>query len=496
MFLCACLPLENLSRYIYTSIDRTRSEVSCRDAIRQARVTRVKSKGLQALRDVNLKHSENGAHRVFRTFGQSLPVKISKTDVESMKDFPYVRFSSWMKYLIEEDYMEHLVGVSDLAEMKKTLTLFWKRYQMSNPNHRMFHSDTGAACHPEVTIPILHHGDEGRSHKKKQIMILSLVGILGRGTSRCNRSTDEGSAMDESSPLHLSMLGDSLQNHFLFAALPIKLYNQTDSLYQVLSLMGDEMDALFNQGVLIGQQRYFVAMLGVKGDSPYLAKSGRFERTFCRRPTKHVSQSLCIGICHRCLAGREGWVVDLPYEEFGAEFPTWSITEALEKPYVVPSPLLRVPFLKEDADDGDLSFWQFDLFHNIHLGMGKNFISSAVCICIELLDGSLERAFQSLTLDFQQYCRSNHESPYHKKLSPSLFGVDSGFNQTPEAGWSKGDFTRLVLKWFEDYAKREVLGKTQDPICLACVALFNVEAFCCVFTFLFIQSRSCKCTIA
>lgn len=143
-------------------------EVSCADAIRQARVTRVSSKGLNQLKKVHLKDSEEQAHRVFRQFGQSLPVKISKVQIQSMNEFPLVKFSSWLKYMIEYDELDRLAGAGDITSMQSVLRTFWKRYETNNPKHLMYHSTTGAALHPEMTVPIVHHGDEGRSKKKNR----------------------------------------------------------------------------------------------------------------------------------------------------------------------------------------------------------------------------------------------------------------------------------------------------------------------------------------
>ena len=101
--------------------------------------------------------------------------------------------------------------------------------------------------------------------------------------------------------------------------------------------------------------------------------------------------------------------------------------------------------------------------------MGKYYIASAVIVCMELIQQSIDGAFEFLTEDFVAYCRIKKESPYHKKLTKSLFGVEGSFKDCPDAAWSKGDFTRLLCQWFEDYCLRNVVGKTLDPLYLKCV---------------------------
>lgn len=471
-----------------------RAEVSCRDVIRQARITRVKSRGMSALGSVNLKRSETGAHKVFRDFGQSLPVKISKADISTQKDYPFVKFSSWLTYLVECDMLDQLVGVQSIPDMQKLLQVFWARYKESEPQHLMYHQESGAALRPDMTVPIVIHGDEGTSHKKKQIMIISSTGVLGRGSSRCK--DNDVSDLGDSNPLSLNYLGDTWLTHFLHGVMPVRLYGDTPhAFYEVLDLVADDLQSLFQNGIQIGRHRFFIAVLGIKGDAPFLSKSGRFElRSFTRKPVRSSARAPCSGICHQCLAGKEDWEREVPYENFGDHHPGWSETIGILKPYVNSSPLLRIPCLKEDTPARAELFWKFDLFHNLHLGLGKCFASSAVCVLLELLDGSIDGAFQVLTGDFQRFCKLNHHSPYHRKLTPALFGIQGGFSQCPDAGWNKGDYTRLILKWLGDYCSREVVGKTESRLyleCATCHLKYSVGlsvCFCLGHMFMFYRS--------
>ena len=345
-------------------------EVSCADAIRQARVTRVSSKGLNELKKVNLKDSEEQAHRVFRQFGQSLPVKITKVQIQSMKDFPLVKFSSWLKYVIEYDELDRLTGAGDITSMQSVLRTFWERYKTNNPKHLMYHSKTGAALHPEMTIPVVHHGDEGRSKKKKQVMILSSTPVLGKGSSRLKT---EFSDFGDSNPLNLNMLGDTYLTHFLSAVMPISLYNQKpESFYEVLAVLSLDFKNLFYEGLLVNRNRFYVSVIGCKGDVPYLVKAGKFERSFARRPLKRSAKTPCSGICHICLAGNESHTPAIPFEDYGLLRPKWMETVGLERAFSETPPFVEIPFLI--GGEATLErFYQFDLFHNLHLGLGKYF---------------------------------------------------------------------------------------------------------------------------
>lgn len=439
------------------------SEVACRDAIRQARVTRVKSKGLTMLSKVRLARSESGAHHVFRKFGQSLEVKLSYVDLVSKNKFPYVTFTNWLKYLVETDNMDQLVGVRDLETMKKTLDTFWSRYEKIHPQHVIHQRTADGGFSKDMCIPVLHHGDEGRGLKKRQLMVLSTHGILGKGSNVDNDACNPNPL----GPLRLNMIGNTFLTHFLYCVLPIYLYNDTpEAFYKMLDIQAREFRSLFENGVVIQGRRYFICCLAVKGDAPYLAKSGMLERSFSRKPTRPSSRTACAGICHLCCAGKEDFQIPVPFEEYGVENPAWLQTVGLLKPWSDRSPMLQIPYEVHCQSE---TFFRYDLFHNFHSGMGKYFASSAVCICLELVDSTIDGAFQNITADFKEYCARKRECPYHKALTQSLFGVAQGFQDWPDASWSKGDFTRLILQWFEDYASRNVMGHTMDPLYIKCV---------------------------
>lgn len=429
------------------------------------------SKGLASLAKVNLARSEAGAHHVFKQFGQSIEVSISKTNLQSKKDFPYVTFTAWLKYLVEFDLLDHLVGVRDVASMRKILSTFWSRYVAIYPQHIVGQrNDPGFS--KDCCIPVLYHGDEGRGLKKKQLMVLSVHGALGKG---CHHSNNNDSENPEG-PLRMNFIGNTYLTHFLQCVLPISLYNETlEDFYHMLDLQAKEFQELFHKGVVIRNQRFFICCIGVKGDAPFLSKSGMFERSFTRRPTRPTSKKPATGICHLCCAGKEDYLHPVPFEQYGVKNPIWLQTVGIEKPYADPSPLLQIPC---EATGTTENLWKYDLFHNFHSGMGKYFASSAVCICLELVGGhSIDEAFESLTEDFMRYCRVHKESPYHKKLTKTMFGVEASFQDCPDAAWSKGDFTRLIIKWFDNYCSRCVIGQTNDPLYLKCVAYLCLELF-------------------
>lgn len=429
--------------------------------MRQARKTRVKSKGIQKLGHVKLKRSEAGAHYVFKQFGQSMDIRISKTKIPTMEQFPYVKFSDWLHFLLENDQLEHLVGVKDVKEMKYILGLFWEKFRACHPNHVIFSRGDGVPLN--MVIPVLYHGDEGRGLKKRQVMVLSTHGMLGLGSKHTSKKSED--------PLKLNYIGNTWTNHYIQCCMPIALYGeQPEALFHMLDLQAKEFSKLFWEGLLYGNSKFYICCIAIKGDSPFISKAGQFNRAFTRRPTRASSKTPCQGVCHLCMAGCEDFAYPVPFEQYGDEFPAWLDTMGLVKPYTTASPLLQIPFHRGGTTE---ALFQFDLFHNWHQGVGKNFASSAIAVCLELIDETIPRAFEEITEDFKSYCLKKKESPYHKKITVSLLGLEAGFKSCPDASWSKGDFTRLISQWFDDFCKRRVVGKLVDPLYTKCVTCLN-----------------------
>ena len=431
----------------------------------QAQRTRNPSRGLKALGNVKHKKSESGAHKVFKEFGQALPIKLSYTTLPTCKRYPYVRFSTWLKYLVENDQLDQLVGVKEGEHMETRLRQFWNMFEYEQPDHLVYTRRNNGLLDCARTIPVLHHGDEGRGYKKRQIMVLSTHGALGKGSRHDRHQESEGH-------LPLNMVGNTYLTHFLTGVMPVALYaDNPEALDHVLSLVAKEFEELFYHGIKISGRMYWIVCIGVKGDQPYVTKSGHFERSFYRRPLRSSSRTPAAGICHLCLAGKEDWDRPVPYEQFGANC-AWIDTIGIETAYEIPSPLMTIPFKGEAA--GAERLWKFDLFHNWHAGIGKTFASSAIIAYLSLIPGdSVEKKFEALTDDFQSYCKRIKHTPYYKKLTMALFGIAS-MQDCPSGSWVKGEYTTLLMGWFEDSFSRYLAGRTEDPFLLKIVSRFEI----------------------
>lgn len=456
------------------------SEASCRDVIRQARLTRVKSKGLKALASVNLKKSESGAHRIFKKFGQSVPVKISRIDLPTQKKFAWVKFSDWLKYLGESERLDLLVGVETLDEMKPLLKEFWGRYREIAPSHEIFARHDAGLLDLSQTIPLLHHGDEGRGYKKAQVMVASTHGLLGAGCRVTEPSELKPAAPGSvDDPMKVNMVGNTFMTHFIQFLMPVAKYKECpEAFYTLLQAIADDYKYIFEKGIKFGKHgKIWGCALACKGDAPYITKSGRFDRSFYHRPLQARSKKPGVGVCHMCMAGVESRHQRVEFEEFGT-CPTWMHTEEESPAFTDPSPFLSIP--RETDNPNGERFWKFDVFHNFHLGAGKYFLSSAIVHIVQtvVLGSNIDIRFENLTKEFIAFCRKEKLNAYYKRLTKEMFGIAQNHQAWPKGNWPKGDQTTVLALFLEDYCNRNIVGKVQDPICLKIVAgRFSLHIF-------------------
>ncbi|CAE7598711.1 unnamed protein product [Symbiodinium sp. CCMP2592] len=448
--------------------------VPCKDVILHARASSSKENNLNVkkLGGVSLAHSEAGVHKVFEEAGCSLPVRIQHVDLCSQKAVPFVTMSSWVRFLANTNRMKYLVGTSDASRRQSLCAEFWERFRCIRPNHPIFDMSKDQKLLLKDAIPILHHGDEGRSFCKKPIMILSSHGMLGSGCSKADVKQDSKISMHEN-PMLLNMLGSTITTQFIFAALPQKLYKDTpEALDKMLAIYSEDLRALALDGVQVVEagktKKLWFWCLGAKGDLPYLAKCGHFTRTYSMCPKQSKSKKPCGGICWDCLAGKEGGQQEHPWEDMRLT-ASWISTCGVAPAWTNPGPLLRIPH------DRATWFYRADLWHCFHLGCGKSFAASAVVVLLEALESlkNVDDRLNFMSRDFQAFCKRTKSYSYATSVTKDFLGWKN-HKDMPQGHWHKGFITTVLLEWLEDFLTRHFLD-TKDPLILEIVSLHMVN---------------------
>ncbi|CAE7231791.1 unnamed protein product, partial [Symbiodinium sp. KB8] len=305
------------------------------------------------------------------------------------------------------------------------------------PDHPIF----GMARNNEIdlsrTAAVVMHGDEGRGRRRQAFMVLSFHSLLGRGTNFANKKSVKKSYLK----MRLNFKGHSYCSRLLSGVLPKHMYQKDDEVFETLLRAScEDARTMMTEGVLDADgNRFWMACLGTVGDWPFLHKSGHFTRTFAN-VVKRVDQ-VAGGICHLCDCGPDS----LPFERFATRRPDWLATLNATSPFQTMPAAARIPH----APGQPAATFYFDLFHCWHLGVGRNFVGSALVLLSDLHAGNIDERFDQLTIQYKDWCRRNGASPILTRIHKDNIQWAST-SEFPTGTWFKGEVTTNMVRFFED----------------------------------------------
>ena len=227
------------------------------------------------------------------------------------------------------------------------LLAFWHRFSKVQRSHPLFTRSMPL----NRVIPFLSHGDEGRTKKKRGILIWSMKGVGGHGARQFQQMPMEFKKQRLGGP----NLNSALLSRFPHFAVPARLYKNRDALWDALAAkVGEGYRDLLDRGFLVNGQTWYACCVGLTGDVPFLTKAASLQRHFLRASKKQrqgssTSQGLA-GVCFACLAGTD----NCPFEDVRVE-PTWLSTVS-----TAPLPWSRTPAFLEALGDLRPEVLQYD----------------------------------------------------------------------------------------------------------------------------------------
>ena len=374
-------------------------------------------------------------------------------------EYPYLKPLDFAECLVRNGRERDLVGFPTLEQAGDTLADYWQKFRVLFPGHRISELLEKGLLNPRRLIPLYLHGDEGRTYRKNGIMILCMQGALGHGSLSGRRANQVKKQQLKKKNAKMNLYGHTFCTRQLFSVAHKKAYDKTpEVLHQLLDVWAKELKELLLKGFASkAGNRFRCAVVGCKGDWPFLVKAGRLNRSFYNTPKRAVSKTACTGVCHKCLAGRP----QFPFEDVAFNATFWG-TLAAEKPWDEPGSLLSLPHDEESPEE----FYKPDVWHNYYLGSGKCFLGGGMVIIVQILapPGSVDKKFQFLSLDYRTFCE-------REKLTPIITGFTKetfGWLQTsdvPIGGWSKGALTTTVGRWMLDFLDRH-MDRLQENVML------------------------------
>ena len=424
---------------------------------------------LREFANIPEKDAETAAHQIFRKAGLASPLDVSCHDLgaEGMESWPVLKFSSWLRYLIDTKRApSQLCGVKTMQEMHQRLLLFWERFEALYPEHEVFVRARSNAIDLSHSIPVWSHTDEGRSQKKWALLVISVHGALGRGTSQFLEEVSKDPALRHH--MGLNFVGPSWGTQFLFTTMMRTLHQKhPEALAQLYQVFARDMSECALQGVT-GKDgcHLYAVQLGTKGDLPALVKAGNLIRSFSRVPKASSSRALCNGICHWCDAGLEG-DNPVPFEDLSAR-PGWAETCWRTTPWLERPPMLEGQLLHAGKES---FFYRLDIWHNFHCGLARIWLASSFVVLFNLAvvaGSSVEQRLASLTADYKAFCKQHRLAPHIHEFSRDNLNYDTE-KAWPVGKWNKGAASTHMMLFLQSLLEERVVGRTNDVLLLAIV---------------------------
>ena len=396
---------------------------------------------------VDLTHSEVRLHKLIQSWGLTLPIEMSHLNL-GLFWIPILHVADWMEHMLRKEPRVLLGGYtfSEKTEIHLHLKAFWTAYQLEDGDHPVYttHKDRLQFC-----VPYFLYLDEGRGYRKSPVMLIAFEAVLGLPTRAAFKAKGPREFATEQEYLDACLdaqahtaKGNSLTSRFIVTALPHSWYRKTKHqdrshvFHKTLEEISKSCENLFHKGITdMEGNRWYGIFIGLKGDSPALAKAGRLNATFM-----HLGRNR--RMCHFCDAGLDG----IPWEDTTPS-AAWKLTTFNTRPWTIPSELLRIPFCRNAPE----KMYRNDAFHVIKYGIGRHYTASIiVCLCDFDIwpgqSGSVEAKFERAYRDFRECCKRDLKAcPHLKAFTREMlhYGTKNDF---PFGGW-KGADTMLLLRW-------------------------------------------------
>ncbi len=294
------------------------------------------------------KNASRAVHRMIGRFGMKWKIPISYLEYKygsQSLSLPYLSPLEIYKFLIDKAPEILFGGFTEQKDIQCLLKSFWQEYKNLHPGHVLFQQNGVESACWNLTVPIVWYGDEGRGRRRGNTAVVMLETVFGLGTAgecRKKRHCFNGcTCKPDERLLHKYPCSDAQPGDANYAAcattnfkehvalsripvfvLPCSLYKEHPDLIQfMLRHVSLELRQLYHEGITINGRTWTIALLGMKGDSKWLAEIGGLERYYGKKGRKRS-----LAMCHECYAGLSRF----PYEDV-SENAAWKRTLALSQ---------------------------------------------------------------------------------------------------------------------------------------------------------------------
>lgn len=407
--------------------------------------------GISKWASIKTNNSERDVQKVVEKQGTKLNVPIT-TVISQNVPIPWISPRAWVQFLLSKGLWYRLAGLTfeERHLAPQVWGKFWENFRALNPHFSLFNkSDIDLTKVAGFFI----HGDEGRTLKRSALMVTTLQSALGFGFD-----SKRARPLAEALKLKVNYTGHTMSTRFVVNVLPKSYYDDSPGVFHgVMKQLAQSLRDLTDNGVLdpITGERYRIAIIGCKGDLPYLQKVGGLTRAWNTGVKRGQEASKPKGVCHLCMAGTDNHI---PAEDIASHNPSWLRTMGILLPWESTPTFIK--HLYHDVSD-PAQFYMPDIWHCYHLGVGKSFVASVVQISLPFIPApNLDGKWAWLTSHYRQFCKNRKHQPHVTKISAYLMSY--GDKTGAMGAWSKGALTTNFMRWLPHLI--DTLPEDQDGI--------------------------------
>ena len=394
----------------------------------------------KAIANVADGHEEEGVHKAL--LDARLLVTVPWTHINigdgPLEQHPALRPRDFIDTLAQLNKFHCVVG-TDLEFAPTVLQDFWFSFKDQFREHPVSRAiDTLDTRH---LVPLVLHGDGGRTYKKNELMILQWQPAIGSGSSKSKSNPNKRKLANDIDAAGVNLLGHSLATRYLVSVLLKKYYvDDSEPLQSLLGHISDWFGDLWENGYEFQGQVWRFIPLGLKGDLVFHAKAANLERSFTRvrEKAKTAKSKPLGGCCPWCLAGTE----TIAFECFDRQ-AAWMQTTGPRNPVpwtATPSIFRSIPHTPDQP-----AFLKPDLFHILQMGVYKEYAASGLCMLLPFCGGTSQDENMGLMNRYLgQYVKERKVNLHMPKLSLELIGA-----KTPTTyacgGWNKGQDSVILM---------------------------------------------------
>ena len=429
------------------------------------------------------KNASRAAHRMVERLGLKWRIPISEMEYKfgtQSLHLPYLSPIDIYTFFITNHPDILFGGFTDDGDIQRLLKSFWSEYKNVHSGHVLFQENGPDGEEGfSLTVPAVWYGDEGRGRRRGNTALVTLETPFGLNTFenvqsmnhsfRC-RTCQPDNRLEAKYPCNhpnptgiplAAYASTNFKEHVFLSRVPIfllpcALYKEHPDLIDfMLRKIAKELKQLYYEGLTIRGKTWTVALLGMKGDSKWLAQVGSLVRYYGKKGKKRS-----LAMCHECYAGLDRY----PYEDV-SENPKWARTMWRTRPWESSPSFLDVPFDKHQPE----KFLRRDLMHIGKLGLYRHHIASVIISLVTWkyfawageAKNDVPTQLQRAHGHFKLWCSTSSKCPSLRSFSRALLN----WKNAKTFGWMnvKASDAVLLNQWLREALLPAAILETQDP---------------------------------